>query len=442
MSKIMDWRNSRLTLILASVLFAVPYSIIAFGIVDAPFVSILLISSIIFYILIGNAKMIKNKNLRLVYIVLAALKLGLLIYISAVKPPFLAGVDWYNFHNYAVTALQGGGSITAIYENSFDLFVFLLALIYNVFGIFVDQLYFYIFAASLVVFRYMYKTVRLLTDNEKVAIIAALVVMAWPVNVVFSVSLLREIPIQLAVIISFYNFVKYLKLRQRKNLIGAFVFSVIAAMMHSGMIAITAVYLYVLLQGKLPKKRKFISIGAIILASLAMFLVILSPVGANLTDRFSGIESVDDINNKYEFQLEASTTYITSTTSSFGDFVATAPYRVVMFAVAPLPWQVNSFSTFISFLIDGLLQIILLVFIFKALKKSKKSSAFMRNVVVTGALCVLVTYFIFAMGTNNYGSAMRHRTKILPVAIVLVSTYFITDNRKNISKQIKDRKGA
>ncbi len=426
-------KDSRLTTLLVSFVFAIPYTLIAGAFLDVSYFYMFLSSLILFYLLFGNLRLMPTPNLRMIYSLVAIFKLFLLVWITLNKPAFLSGVDWYNFHNYALAAIDGGGGVIEIYNRSFDLFVFFMASLYSVFGVYIDHIYIAVFIISLIVFKYVFKSMLAIYENNKLAATTAILMFLWPVSIIFSMSVLREVPIQLAVVVSFYNLIMYLKLGKRINLLGLIVFSIIASLMHSGMIALLAVYMYIILQGSIKKKRKLISLRALILATVLIAVLAVTSLGAGITSRFDNLGTVDDLNSQYEFQLSANTTYISSTVSSFGEYVLTAPYRFVMFAASPFPWQVRSLDTLVAFLIDGLLQVIVIVLIFKLYKRSKKFPAFTRNIVVAGTLCIVATYFVFAMGTNNYGTAMRHRAKVTPIVVVLVGMYVATSKKRDIS---------
>ena len=65
----------------------------------------------------------------------------------------------------------------------------------------------------------------------------------WPINLIFSITVLRETPIQLTFIISFYYLLKYIKELKVRYIISALIYSIIATLFHSGMIVLVIIYI-------------------------------------------------------------------------------------------------------------------------------------------------------------------------------------------------------
>lgn len=431
--------GSRLHTLLFSLLLSIPLGFTAWHYLEIPISSVLILSLIIGYVFIGNLHYVKDLSLRAIYVVAGIVKWILLIVMAHFKPGFLSGVDWANFHRYALDTIGSSHSLFGLYNNSLDFFVFVMSVIYKVFGPYPDQMYLLIFACSLLVFRFVYKTVILIGGSERLAAFSGILIMLWPVNIIYSTTLVREVPIQLVVAASFYFFVKHLKSNRNIDMVWACVLAVFAALIHSGMIALLAVYFYVYAQGGAKQRKRMFSLKALIGTFVLMTILLISPLGAGVTSRFADLNSIDTVNQQYEFQLEASTTYIESTASSFGDFVLTAPYRFVMFALSPLPWQVNSFETLISWIMDGLIQLMVVFLLYRAWRRSRNADSFLRNIIVSGLLGIVAIYAVFAMGTNNYGSAMRHRTKVLPVVVVVLAASTVSRRQLKAEHRLKEQ---
>jgi hypothetical protein len=416
---------------------AVTYSFAAHFIVDVPFVSVLLASILIFTLIASNLRLIKNRKYAYIFIALMAVKLILLLLNAKYKVPFMAGVDWINYHNYAMDAISAGGGIATIFNNSLDFFVFLMALIYKVFGPNPEQIYFFIFPLSLLLVTYVHKTVLLITKKQESADKASMFMAFWPVDIIFSMALLREIPIQLMVIISFFHFIRHYFQKRGRDLLLAFVFIILAALMHSGMIGIFLVYLYALLQRKLYKKLKFVRIGALVFVSIAVLVISFTPIWASMSKRFGEASTetgvVTALENQNKYLGDAATNYISTAPQDLGGVISSVPYRFFMFAFAPLPWQVHDVGTVLSFVLDGALQIVILFTVWRIYKNKEAVSLQLRNVATLIMMCVVATYLIFSLGTSNYGTAIRHRAKVAPLVVVLIAAFEVKRRQKVIA---------
>jgi hypothetical protein len=403
------------------------YSLVATLVLHTPFISVLLVNTLTFALFFTNVKLFKDRKKAYTYIITTLVLLVLLILNAKYKVPFMAGVDWANYDAFARSAIDNSQGIFDLFSNSIDSFVFLIAIIYKVFGSNVEQLYFYIFPFALLLFRYTYKTVYLLTSKYNMADKAMLIMALWPVDIIFSIALLREIPIQFLVILSFYHFIRYYEDRKRFSLSLAMMSIIFTTLMHSGMISIFVVYLYVLLQKKFYSHLKFIRIGGIILVSILVVLISFTPLWDSMSKRFTSLNSstsaVTAIENQNKYLGEAATNYITSVPQDVVGIILSIPYRFIMFALSPMPWQVINSGTLLSFLIDGLLQIYVLFMVIKIYKKRKSHSTKDRDIITLIIMCILSTYLIFSLGTSNYGTAMRHRAKVAPLVVVLISVY-------------------
>lgn len=425
---------SRLSAPLLVGVMAITYTTIVCAIIDTPFISILLASTLTFALFIHNVKLFKNRKYAYIFIGITILKLILLILNAKYKFPLMAGVDWINYDTYARDAINGNETIIEIFNGSIDLFVFLMAMIYKIFGANVEQIYFYIFPLSLLLVRYIHKTASLLTAKRGVADKAALLMTAWPVDIIFSIALLREMPIQLLMIASFYNFVKYYHYKKTISLVLAFILIFMATLMHSGMIGIFLVYLYALLQQKMYKRVKIVKIGALIVVSIAAIILTFTPIWESMSKRFATTNTesgvITALENQEKYLGDAATNYVQAPPQDILGVVTSIPYRFTMFALAPLPWQVHDLGTLISFTLDGTLQIGIIYLIIRIYRNRGNFARKKKDMGIVITMCIIVTYLIFSLGTTNYGTAMRHRTKVLPLVIVLISTFEVGRRRK------------
>lgn len=417
----MTSREPRFHILVLSLLISVPAVAIIISIVHVPIVPLVLLIPIIFYVLVANFTLMDTSIARMIYILVCILKVGLTTYLAVAKPSFLSGVDWANFHRYATDAIAQSGNFVSLYQKSLDLYVFVVAVEYKLFGPYPVIMYFLSLLFSLIAFRFIYKSVRTISISKTEASVAALVYLLWPVNIVYTSSYLREAFVQMLVAWSFFCFIGYLKARNRKKFAAALGLGVIAAMVHSGLIVLPFVYAYIAAQGDVGKLKKVISVKSMIIALTLLGMILISPLGKGLINRLSTLDSADSINYQYAGQLDATTTYITAPVNSVGDFLLTGPYRFAMFTLSPLPWQIRNLETALSWILDGILQVVVVVTLYRVWRRKRGATPYIYNAIVTGMMCIVLVYAVFAMGTNNYGSAMRHRTKVLPITIIVIA---------------------
>lgn len=417
--------NNRIIALILSPLIAILYSIVASSLVNAPLLSLFLVNTVTIYLILSNLEMIKTPSSRLIFIIVSALKLVLVLINAQYKSVPFTGTDWSNYDAMARSTIENSATIIDMYNNSFDLFVFVVSCIYSVFGENINQIFFYMIPFSFLTFRYVYKTVIMITKNEKRASIAGLLVLTWPANLVFSVSVLRESFIQLLVAVSFYNFVRYIK--KGYGLLIGYLFGIFASLTHSGLIAVPLTYTYMVLQRQGNKAYRVFSVWSIVITGLVLALVMFTPFWGSIGKQFGNIHSADDITGTLEVKgaalSDANTSYIDSSSESIGSLLLSFPYRLTMFVFSPFLWQVRDGGTAIAFIVDSIPTLLLITSFIIIFKNRKWFSRSNQNIIVSAMVCVVVTFTIFSLGTNNYGTAMRHRTKILPIAIVTVTAF-------------------
>ena len=232
---------------------ALVYSLFCYSFIQVPFVALYFANLATSILFLQNIKMLRYMKYIRIYCLAFIFESVLLIYNARIKLSFLAGVDWINFHNYAINAIKGSQNLSQLYLNSTDLFVFITAIMYKIFGPNAEMMYFILFPLSLLLFRYVYKVTLLITQDQHSSAIAALAVMLFPVNIIFQVSYLRVISLQLLVAISFYYIVKYIKSKKLINFFYALIFGGFATLTHSGLIVLIPIYIYLFIQNKFYK---------------------------------------------------------------------------------------------------------------------------------------------------------------------------------------------
>lgn len=404
------------------------YSAIVAYFSNISFVSIIIPNIILFYVvhLCYKNYLHDNKKVFIIFILILFAHLSLNIYNSVTHNVPFTGVDWETYDIYANGALLKSDNFFSIIGNAPDLFSGIIAIIYRLFGRNISVIHFYILPLFYLSVLYTYKTVFLICNDKKRATIGATILSIYPVNFIFGISVLREIPVQSLAIFSFYNMVLFIKENTNRNYFISMLCAILASMMHSGMVGLLIVYSYIFIQKRFLKKVKVLSPITVLITTVITAFFSMTDIWSSVTKRFSGIENGEDLVtrvNKTNSLLAGNTNYIIYNPTNFVELVAMIPYRTLMFAVAPLPWQVYSIETIIALLIDGVPRMIILFFLIKTAIRGKDLPKDKKAIMICGLLTILVTYIIFGLGVNNYGQAMRHRIKILPIELCIIMSF-------------------
>jgi hypothetical protein len=429
----------KLNLIFPIIVIHILLTFTASTISDAPIHSIGVFYLLILLIFINNIQLLSKKNHQIIYSLVFTVSNFLLIYQATNKNIPLGGVDWGNFNRQAMLVLNESNSFISFISHEQNLFAKFVAIIYYIFGPNIEQMYFFIFLTSLLVFQYIYKTAYFLLNDKNKASLVALIWSIWPSEIIHSVTFLREMPIQLLFIMSLYYFLIFINKRKVAFFFIAIALSILSSMMHSGMIGVVVTYLFIgvsILGSRGTGTSIFSPIRIAIFIAVVLVLV-NSPIGEAMTLKFQDIESVEDLIDKKQ-RIEGNTAYITSTPQNSMDLLLQTPYRLFMFALAPLPWQVYSLGTLLSWILDGLLRCVVVWKLFEFFKLFKPKCENEHVYKYLFLLMIILTYLIFSWGTQNYGTAIRHRLKIFPMEIILIFPYLeMIKSRINFKIKLK-----
>ena len=336
----------------------------------------------------------------------------------------LGGEDWWNYHNSAIGIINSYGAFAGLFQSSTDLFAKPVAILYSIFGTHTMYINFFVLGTSFAAARYVLRAALLVTDYDYDASYAALkAFLFWPIDIVYSVTYLREMPVQMLVICSFYHFIAFKQSRNAGRLIMAFVTIALACMMHSGVIAVMFVYLAFSLVNKENTEYRIFSVKNLALIGIALLIIVVSPLWSLISAKLGNVTTAEGlIARASQFDIDANTKYITDIPSSIGGLILQMPYRAALFAVVPLPWMVYSTGTAIAFVIDAIPMWWLLYRLIKlnGLTKHTRKRVFY----VVCIFAVIGTFLICGLGTTAYGNAIRHRAKILPIILVFAVGLF------------------
>lgn len=414
--------NSNNSSIAVFLILAIPLSFFYSFITGAPFLGVAVGNILVLLAAFSLTKDCELTNISSYVLLIIVVKYALLTYQAINKNLPMGGEDWWNYHNNAQSAIANNPNIFAmLFAEKPDLFSKFVAVLYDVFGVHTMYINLFVFASSIVTTKYVFKTALVLTEGDyEVATKALMFFLLWPIDIVYSVTYLREMPIQALVIVSFYNYVVYLQERRIRNLIPSFLFIIFASMMHSGVIAVIVIYLIFIFRNKNNYDLRVLSPTTVLLFIAAIVLLRVSPLWDIVSSKLGDVSSAENLVKRSQQFVEgdASTRYVTEMPNNIAAFILQVPWRAVLFAVVPLPWMINSFETAFAWIVDAIPQIWLIWRLVKLNKLTKGTKQ--RIYYVICVLTVISTYMVCGMGTTAYGNAIRHRAKIIPIVLVFV----------------------
>ncbi len=391
---------------------------------------LLVILFAIFLMAMQNLSMLSAKW-RIFYVGILLIKITV-TYINAFYPGTvpMAGVDYVNYTAYALQILDKFPNIIiGIFQSEQTLFAKEVALVFYLFGVNRVYIYFLVCFGSLIAFKYMILMAKEMTDDYELAQKCGLLYSIWPILLVFASTFLRENQCNFLFILSFYNFVRFIKRHNFVYFAYAIFWSILAAMTHSGMIALVICYCVI---GSMASKSGEIEFSPIKIGFGLLLIVgiMCSPLAGGMTEKFGGAENAQSVEEftgsvAKEKVRDANTQYVASIPSNPIKLLLLEPYLFLMFVLAPLPYQIHSVGQGISFLIESIPQFCLIraMFIYLVLER-KKGSPQVKGYKTIGLWTLLLFYFIFSLGTANYGTAIRHRAKITPMLLVFAVMYY------------------
>lgn len=380
---------------------------------------------LIIFLFFKNIILIENRKHLTLYCLAFITKFGLLIYDVANKNLPMTSGDFQVYHMFANELISSSNGILGILSlsNGTDFYAKINAIAYTLLDNNWNIPYFLSFIYSLILSIYIYKTALLITKNKDKSSLIVIIWMITPIEMIYSITYLKEAFMQMIFIISFYKMISYLNTGNKMDIIIAILASAINSMIHSGVIGIVLVYGVFLALYKYKEKKLKVTSKSILLLVIMIFIVFISPAGDALMSRFNGIESTEDLVASTQ-TIAGNTTYISNTPDNTFDILLQTPYRVLMFAMSPLPWQVRSVGTAIALLLDGILQYCIVAFYFCFIFIYKPKKNYDKLYKLLSVSILISTYLIYAWGTNNFGTAMRHRLKIYPMTIIIIYTYW------------------
>jgi len=261
----------------------------------------------------------------------------------------------------------------------------------------------------------VYRATLLLWNNRTNAIKAAWFTTFFPLLMVESALILRELPIMVASMLGIISFIKFWKYNQKTKIFGFIIFTFIAALFHSGVLFIFIGYiLFINFQAK--GSNFFTKIFSIALVVLALYIMNETGIGTNKIGG-SFDKSIELLQKREQYDVHGGSHYPEWMRLSGNNMdLVKIPVRYITFLFSPLiPWLVRSLWHSV-----GLIDAILYLLMFYVILKNRKIFKFNETAKAVFVM-ILLTALVFSLGVTNVGTAIRHRAKIAPLLIVLTA---------------------
>ena len=321
------------------------------------------------------------------------------------------GISYYLSTGQNLLALIGSFIYSVIGRQAF-----ILGLLNVFLGVYLVKL---VFRASFLLWR----------DSE-IASKAAWFAAIFPTLVLHSSLFLREVPVNVFLLLAIISFIKYLQSYKKKNLFWFILYVIAASILHNGIIVIllSLILVFIFIKNKkLKKKQTFFSkLLPILFISSSIFLInyygfALGKFGGSFDGAITVFELAEareaSGNSAYPSWLRI---------RSISTELWKVPIRIVAFIFSPLiPFLVKSPFHLIG-LLDSVLYFILFNRIFSNRKLIKRNPAAQSILIMIFALI-----FVFSLSISNVGTAIRHRAKFVPLLIILFLPKKVKQNSIN-----------
>lgn len=321
---------------------------------------------------------------------------------------FSSGTDTEYFHEVSVLVANGQFPL----DQTHTMYVPFLSGLYYMIG---DQRAYsqflniacWVFSAV-----FLFKSLNYLQIEKKLSFIALLIFTLMPNSIFMSSILLREALIIFLTTVSLYYFLRWVGERSFWQFGWAVVLSILAMMLHTGMIGMVLVYIASFVWLEREKLGKSLStpliyllftagIGFIILQNSNIFL------SKFVTEEGGAVE--------YEIFAEGGSVYLASFSGLSGiAALIVAPLKMFYFLFSPLPLDWRGAADIGSFLFDSSIYLFLIGATLYGLYRSSMPIRMKLFILLAIGLTVL----IYSYGTQSAGTAMRHRNKIIPLLLL------------------------
>jgi hypothetical protein len=271
--------------------------------------------------------------------------------------------------------------------------------------------------------------------SQSVAKMSAWLVAVYPVLILYSSLIMREVFITLLLLYSMLHVILWSKTRTILNALIAIIAFSAQIILHPGLV--TGIVLFSSLLLIYHIKTFFTKIitdsiidiksFSIILTSL-FILFILYSYSTTLSFPYYSWLQIDNLVHRASVMYSGDAAYPSWLIADNAvQFVLLAIPKFFYFLFSPFPWDISKFKHIIG-LLDGLVYIILFISIYSHRRYIKCNS---QAIIIL--LFAIFFILIFSIAVGNFGTGLRHRSKLLPVIIVIAAPfiYQVLFSRRN-----------
>jgi len=333
------------------------------------------------------------------------------------------------FEYYA--SLNSKISINEIYKltlaDYFKTFSNLLALVYKITGrsplVLLSFLNFISILTIIIISNCSYKIWQ--SENAKMKSLIFLSIL--PINILYSVSILREVLILFFMSLSILMLINYIKSNRYIYIyLSIFLFSLnifFHAPLLTGLIPIIIFFfiqsLRDLFNGIISGTLKLAPIFNAILIFFIIYNGLIFSWEKAIYSHFITSNIIENL------VIHAENTYISG--ASFPLYILPTnnyelfyllPLRMIYFLFSPFPWDISK-PIHLFGLFDSFITLIIFYYLIKNFKEIKmnKNSLLLISI-------FLIILIVYSLGTGNFGTAIRHKYKFLFIIIILTSMFF------------------
>ncbi len=240
---------------------------------------------------------------------------------------------------------------------------------------------------------------------------AVLLLALLPNYAILSSIFLREAFVAALLAISVALFIRWLEEGEYKWFLLSCLFPVLAAMLHSGSIAMLVGYIAVLLlYDRQTQKIRLRAINIIPAAVMVLvFVYLFNNYGELLFAKMMKVESLEDIGSTAALGGSSYAEYV-GDSKTLGNMLRYSFARIVYFLFSPFPWQWRGLADIIAFVFSSMFYLVALL---RALRYLLSPDGEHKGRVIALLIVAFCVVFVFAWGVNNTGTATRHRDKLI-----------------------------
>lgn len=264
-----------------------------------------------------------------------------------------------------------------------------------------------------------YKTIMVLFNKRRAALLASLLVAFFPTFNLYSAITLRETFVVFFLALSFYFFSFWLQMGGTRYILLSLLFSITSGVFHGAMIIIVFSYIPVYIFYR-PKERRWVLFSKKLLVGGILLLVMVYLFFGQFPSKIPSPAEItpERLEEEVHDRATGRAAYLRNLVpDSYFDVAWQTPVRAFYFYFSPFPWDAETKSDLVGMFDAFLYMVLFVLFILSLRILFRENRALFFSVILIFAVFSVT----FAWGTSNYGTAIRHRQKIVFLLIVISS---------------------